>query len=357
MWGGAADFGACALEVRSTIERIAEAGEVTGFQTLAGLIHVGVLETALGWLGIAKGTTATNGAPWPSIAPFLVRLRRPLMPIYSPDSSATWSRRCPKPLRHRLNCPVFWAWPSWLLVLPSKVTVSPESGYEEPLNIFVAVGMESGNRKTAVLQAMAQPFAEWERMSKSGSRRNESESLSERKTLEAQIETRRKKAAMSLADSGVVAQIAELEAALPEVPALPRLWVQDVTPEKLAVMMAEHGERIALLSDEGGVFDLLAGRYSKGIPNLDLFLQAHSGSSVRVDRGSRPPVLMQHPALTVAIAPQPDVLQKLSDQPGFRGRGLLARFLVCAAALAFGFPAPSAQSGPRPGCRIAIRSR
>jgi hypothetical protein len=29
----------------------------------------------------------------------------------------------------------------------------------------------------------------------------------------------------------------------------------------------------------------------------------------------------------VAIAPQPDVLQNLSDQPGFRGRGLLARFL------------------------------
>jgi hypothetical protein len=36
---------------------------------------------------------------------------------------------------------------------------------------------------------------------------------------------------------------------------------------------------------------------------------------------------MQHPALTVAISPQPDVLQNLSDRPGFRGRGLLARFL------------------------------
>jgi len=92
-------------------------------------------------------------------------------------------------------------------------------------------------------------------------------------------------------------------------------------------MMAEQGERIALLSDEGGIFDLLAGLYSKGIPNLDLFLQAHSGTSVRVDRGSRPPVVMQNPALTVAISPQPDVLQNLSDRPGFRGRGLLARFL------------------------------
>ncbi len=327
LWGGAADFGACALEVRSTIERIAEAGEVTGFQTLAGLIHVGVLETALGWLGIAKGTTATNGAPWPSIAPFLVRSATPLdadlFPGFLGDMVAAVSQATETPI----ELPGLLGLAVVAACVARKVTVSPESGYEEPLNIFVAVGMESGNRKTAVLQAMAQPFAEWERIEQERLQAERKRVLSERKTLEAQIETRRKKAAMSLADSGVVAQITELEAALPEVPALPRLWVQDVTPEKLAVMMAEHGERIALLSDEGGVFDLLAGRYSKGIPNLDLFLQAHSGSSVRVDRGSRPPVLMQHPALTVAIAPQPDVLQNLSDQPGFRGRGLLARFL------------------------------
>jgi hypothetical protein len=327
LWGGASDFSACDLEVRSTFEKLAGAGEVTGFQTLAGLIHGDVLQTALGWLGIAKHTTAAPVLEWPRIAPFLVRTATPLhaslFPGFLGDMVAAVSQATETPI----ELPGLLGLGIVAACVARKVTVSPEPGYEEPLNIFVAVGMESGNRKTAVLRAMAQPFVAWEFTEKERLQPERKRLLSERKTLEAQIEALRKKAAKSLAAPGLVAQIAELEAALPEVPALPRLWVQDVTPETLAVMMAEQGERIALLSDEGGVFDLLAGLYSRGIPNLDLFLQAHSGSSVRVDRGSRPPVLMQHPALTVAISPQPDVLQNLSDRPGFRGRGLLARFL------------------------------
>jgi hypothetical protein len=112
--------------------------------------------------------------------------------------------------------------------------------------------------------------------------------------------------------------------------------------------MAEQGEQIALLSDEGGIFDVLAGRYSMGVANLDLFLQAHAGAPVRVDRGSRPPVMLHNPALTVAISPQPDVLESLSDKPGFRGRGLIARFLYGLPVSPIGFrelkpaPCPSA---------------
>jgi hypothetical protein len=122
-------------------------------------------------------------------------------------------------------------------------------------------------------------------------------------------------------------EIEELEASMPRIPVAPRLFTQDVTPEHLGTMMAEQSERMAILSDEGGIFDVLAGRYSGGIPNLDLFLQAHSGAPVRVDRGSRPSVVLDHPLLTLGLSPQPDVLRALSTKPGFRGRGLLARFL------------------------------
>jgi hypothetical protein len=145
--------------------------------------------------------------------------------------------------------------------------------------------------------------------------------------VEARIEVLRKRAAKSPANTTLISEIAELEASLPDPPKTLRLWVQDVTTEELGVQMAQQGERIALLSDEGGIFDILAGRYSKGVPNLDLFLQAHDGGAVRVDRGSRPPVFLENPALTIALSPQPDVLEHLSDTPGFRGRGLLARFL------------------------------
>ena len=101
----------------------------------------------------------------------------------------------------------------------------------------------------------------------------------------------------------------------------------DVTPEHLGTMLSDNGERLGIISDEGGIWDLMGGRYSNGIPNLDLFLKSHAGSFVRVDRGSRPSVCLQHPALTIAVSPQPDALRSMMKKPGFRGRGVCARGL------------------------------
>ena len=46
---------------------------------------------------------------------------------------------------------------------------------------------------------------------------------------------------------------------------------------------------------------------------------------------------MKNPCLTVGISPQPDVLRSLADKPGFRGRGLLARFLYALPASLLGY--------------------
>lgn len=328
LFGASADLFACETEVKSTFDKQALGGEITGFQSLSELMHKAALETALAWLNISrKLPAAVEVIEWPEFAPFSSRDVTSLTPEMFPGflgemvNAVSKATETPVELAGMLGLAVVAA------CIAGKVTVSPEPGYVEPLNIYAAVGMESGNRKTAVLRHMARPFIDWEHAETERLLPERKRLISERKTQEAKIDSLRKRAAKSATDAGLLAQIAELEVALPEVPALRRLWVQDVTPEQLAVIMADQGERIALLSDEGGIFDLLAGRYSKGIPNLDVFLQAHAGSSVRIDRGSRPPVLMRHPALTVALAPQPDVLQSLADQPGFRGRGLLARFL------------------------------
>jgi hypothetical protein len=207
--------------------------------------------------------------------------------------------------------------------------VQPEVGYTEPLNIWTIVALEPGNRKTSVMQAMTRPLMEKEReqceIAKVEITRNESE----RETMRARVQVLRAKAAKDDFEHSedIRKDIHRLEAMMPEVSALPRLWAQDITPEKLGQVMAENGERLALLSDEGGIFEILAGRYNGGIPNLDIFLQSHIGAPVRVDRGSRPAIIMQHPALTIGLSPQPEVLQGLKDKPGFRGRGLLGRFL------------------------------
>jgi uncharacterized protein DUF3987 len=211
--------------------------------------------------------------------------------------------------------------------IAGKVQICPSPGYAEPLQLYVATVLPSGNRKTAVINEMAAPFrkAEAQLIDQLTPERKRLESL--RKTEELAIDRLRKQAAAKRDSNALIEEIARREAELPELPTIPRFWTQDITPERLGTLMAENGGRMAVISDEGGIFDILAGRYSKNAaPNLDLFLQGHSGSPVRVDRRSREAVLINTPALTLVVTPQPDVLRSLSEHKAFRGRGLLARF-------------------------------
>ncbi len=215
--------------------------------------------------------------------------------------------------------------------LQRKFIVQVEPGYLKHLNLWLTPALPSGNRKTQVLRAVTKPLRQWEAGQLAEIAPRIAKAKSARETALARIATLRKKAAGAEDNSADYAdlqqQIQNLESKLPEIPGLPKLWAQDVTPEKLGALMAESGECMAIISDEGGIFDILAGRYNNGVPNLDLFLQSHAGAAVRVDRGSRPSVMMDEPALTLILSPQPDVLQGLASKPGFRGRGLLARFL------------------------------
>jgi replicative DNA helicase len=112
-----------------------------------------------------------------------------------------------------------------------------------------------------------------------------------------------------------------------DVPEEPQLLADDASPEKLATILSKQHGRVALMSDEGGVFDMMAGRYSQGVPNLDVYLKGHAGGDLRVDRVGRPADRVHAPALSMGVAAQPDVLRGLLSKPGFRGRGLLGRVL------------------------------
>jgi replicative DNA helicase len=91
------------------------------------------------------------------------------------------------------------------------------------------------------------------------------------------------------------------------------------------------------------VFDQMAGRYSQsGGPNLGVYLKGHVGDLLKVDRRGRPPEYVERPCLTIGLAVQPEVLRGLASRPGFRGRGLLARFLSASR------PAWSAADRPAP---------
>lgn len=62
------------------------------------------------------------------------------------------------------------------------------------------------------------------------------------------------------------------------------LIADDTTVEALISKMSENGEKMALVSSEGGIFNTLAGLYSGEMTNMDIILKAFSGDFVQVDR-------------------------------------------------------------------------
>ncbi|MCB2226205.1 MAG: DUF3987 domain-containing protein [Desulfarculaceae bacterium] len=206
--------------------------------------------------------------------------------------------------------------------------VQVHEGYTEPVNLYLLVPAPPAERKSAAQAACLSPLFQWERDRAESMRDEIRAAASRRKSQEAIISGLRGKLAKAKTEdrAALMAEVEELELGLEEAPRPPRLVADDVTAEALASLMANNGERMAVISAEGGLFDTLGGRYQNGVPNLDLILKAHPGEPVRVDRKSGQPVMMQAPALTICISPQPDVLASLPSKPGFRGRGLLARF-------------------------------
>lgn len=208
-----------------------------------------------------------------------------------------------------------------------KVEVRP--GYQEPLNMYILAPAPPAERKTGTQAVCMAPLLHWEHDKLEDMKGPIMEAQSRRKSQEAVISGLRNKLGKSKSEDreGLIKEISDLEEALPQVPKPPRLLADDITPEAMAGVMADNGERLGVASAEGGLFDILAGRYSSGVANLDLVLKAHAGEPVRVDRKHSPPIIMNHPALTMCISPQPEVMAGLMDKPGFRGRGLLGRFI------------------------------
>lgn len=217
------------------------------------------------------------------------------------------------------------------LAVQHKLIVRVKYDYHEGVNLYALVASEPGERKSAIVSACKAPLVEWEAQQERQALAAIQEAVSHRKTLEKAIERARTKVANAKdadARKQAMRDIFDMERELPEVPSLPRLLVDDCTPEALAEVMAGNGESIGMLEAEGGALDTLAGRYSKGVPNLDLVLKGYSGEPVAVDRKGKPPIRLRNPRITMILTPQPSVLREAGGNQVFMGRGLIGRCLL-----------------------------
>lgn len=295
----------------------------------------------------------SNTVPGPWRAPLPLKAARDL-PCFPTDAFPPVFREFVEAEALATQTPVdmaaLFALGSIATVSGGRARVEPVPGWVEGTNIFVTAVMEPGSRKSAVERDVKAPIVELERALAEKERPNIAELASRRRVAEARRDRAEKAAANAKPSDrfGLEQEAFDAARAVDEivVPPLPRFFTADTTPEALGSLLAAHGGRMAVLSAEGGIFDLMAGRYSNGIPNLDVFLSGHAGDTLRVDRRNRAPEFVDRPALTMALAAQPFVLRKLGRNGEMTGRGLLDRFLYAVPVGNVGFRRSSPPSVP-----------
>lgn len=221
------------------------------------------------------------------------------------------------------------------LCAQKKFLVNPKPGWLEPVNLYASVVALPSERKSPVQAAVMNPVHDFVREENERRRPQVEEYQTRKDLIQRRIESLKK-----LATSGRKAK-GESQTTADDIMLLYReledleqgaidylcLVSDDITMEALASVMAANDEKMAIVSSEGGIFNTLAGLYSNGMVNMDIFLKAYSGDFFQSDRQKRKRETLHHPALTVLLMVQQAVLEAIMGNEDFKGRGLLARFL------------------------------
>ncbi|MFF4288684.1 YfjI family protein [Streptomyces sp. NPDC001633] len=284
------------------------------------------------WAGFdAEAAEEMTGPVWDEPVPLKARRDLPAFPV---ESLPDWLGNMVAAVAEETQTPADLAGCLALSVIATaaggRATVSVRGRWREPVNLYTAVALDPGNRKSAVFALMTEPLMAVEKtlVELSGPARAEAETTA--KLAKAAADKAAAKAANAEPDKReeLTAEAVALAQQAEEikVPGKPQLVADDVTPENLATLLTEQDGRISVLSPEGGIFDIIAGRYS-GAPNMEIFLKGHAGDMVRVNRQGRDAQHIERPAVTMGLAVQPEVLESIGTIKGADGRGLLARFL------------------------------
>lgn len=211
------------------------------------------------------------------------------------------------------------------ICLQGKYRIYGKPDWSEPLNTYCVIVLSPAERKSAVISLMTAPLEAYEKEVNDAMDVQIIESQMRRSVLEKERRMLEDKVSKGKAQAEELAEKAKEISTFHEVQPL-KLFADDVTAEKLSSILAENQGKAAIVSAEGGIFDILSGIYTKTV-NIDVFLKGHSGDTIRVDRIGRASESILRPTLTMLLAVQPEVLNGLMSNGTFHGRGLTARFL------------------------------
>jgi len=262
--------------------------------------------------------------PWPAPAP-LERVGRPrLFPVHVfPDWISDRVESVAESVSTPIDLPAVLALGALSTACLGKLEVELKPDYVEETNLYIAVALPPSTGKSPVFKRMMAPIyaAEIEL-------RRDAEVEVVRATARRDALDKQRRNAENKGDVEAAVSLAmQVHTATQEIPLVPQLISDDATPEAFAELLASNGGRMAIMSTEGGPFELMAGRYSEGNKSrLEVYLGAWSGDAVRVNRIRRDePIIIPKALATLTLTVQPVVLEGLAED--MRGKGLTARIM------------------------------
>lgn len=221
------------------------------------------------------------------------------------------------------------------MCIQGEYYITPKADWKEPLNLYTLTVNKPSERKTPVFKEILKPIYEYQDRINTERKPLISEYQIKKSILSRKIESSLRTLAAKGVKGAKAQQISEDEIvsmqneldSLEENAVKPvTLLADDVTTEALVKLLNENHDRIAIASAEGGIFGMMAGRYSSQ-PNIDIFLKGYSGESYTSHRVSGRVETLKEPLITLILMVQPTVLMEALGNREFRERGLMARFL------------------------------
>jgi hypothetical protein len=107
---------------------------------------------------------------------------------------------------------------------------------------------------------------------------------------------------------------------------LPKIFADNITPEKHAALIAEQGSS-AIIEPEGGFFEGLSRYGNNKSAQVDYLNKAYGGEPFRVDRQGGDSIIAEKPHCVLHFSIQPHLVQAIRGNADFMGTGFANRFL------------------------------
>ena len=324
---------ASSLEARCPVRlAFADEGGLVMFKDDNDRLRAGVLPT-----DPAEGTV-----PAPSSWPDLIPLETPPVPPFPtavlPDWQRVFVEAAAIETETSPDLGALAVLSAQATALQGKMVVEQRLGFSQPLCLWTMSLLKSGGRKSRVFKLATSPLEQWQaRKAQEMGARIASEASAKRR-LDQRLRRAEKCAAdakneeQRKAEESEADRLAQKLASF-EVTRAPVLFITEGTPERIEEMLCEQGQRMAVLSDENAMLELLSGRYSRGAPHLSSLNSAHEGGAVRVarkrrDDGTGGDRILEHAHVTFGLSVQPErVFAELKHNNAFFDSGFAWRFL------------------------------